>query len=122
MKKIIGSAKVVRKTNGRLVEYTYNVRTTKNATGCSKTMASQKKAPMFTDKSEKQLKLCLYGNFDALNNSGLFAKIAKKVMKEHPTDKGYFKEVFVLSDSGKRRLRDIKRKISRQTNSITNPC
>lgn len=115
MKKVFGNTKVRRKINGRLTEYTYIIRATKNATGCSKTLASQKKADMLTDKSEKQVKLCLFGNFDTLQNSGLFANIAKKVMKEHPTDKGYFKETFVLSDHGKRRLANARRKNSRQT-------
>lgn len=34
----------------------------------------------------------------------------KKVMKPHPTDRGYFKEVYVLSEAGKRRYREALRK------------
>lgn len=33
----------------------------------------------------------------------------KKVQVEHPTDKGYFKTVFVLTDTGKKRLKTMKR-------------
>lgn len=33
----------------------------------------------------------------------------KKIKVEHPIDKGYFKEVYVLTDKGKARLKTLKR-------------
>jgi len=36
--------------------------------------------------------------------------IAKKIKKEHPKDRGYFKEVYVLTDMGRAKLRNLKMK------------
>lgn len=52
------------------------------------------------------LKLTVRGTTDELLGLGMFLK--KKVKKEHPIDKGYFKEVYVLSDFGKNKLKRLK--------------
>jgi hypothetical protein len=47
----------------------------------------------------------LFGSLDELNRRRLLTgAISKKVKIEHPTDKGYFKEVYVLSKYGRRLL------------------
>ena len=52
------------------------------------------------------LSLITRGTTDELR--GLSFTIKKKVLKEHPTEKGYFKEVYVLTDFGKRKLKNLK--------------
>lgn len=52
------------------------------------------------------LRLTVRGTTDELNGMLFYFK---RVNKEHPTDKGYFKQVFVLSDTGKAKLRNKKR-------------
>jgi hypothetical protein len=106
MKNTFQQLKIKRRVNGITKEYAYNTRQTKNATGHSKTMASQCKALWSSDKQSDRNKLQLFGNFDSLHR---LLGISKKIKIEHPTDKGYFKEVHVLSDIGKTRLRIAKR-------------
>lgn len=54
--------------------------------------------------------LMVRGTCDPLAKRMGVASLSKKVMKEHPTDKGYFKQVYVLSDFGRTRLQNLKRK------------
>lgn len=51
--------------------------------------------------------LIVRGTLDHLSGNKMF--LIKKVKVEHPTDKGYFKEVYILTDSGKRLLKSRKR-------------
>ncbi len=53
-------------------------------------------------------KLIVRGTTDELRGYSLFYR--KLIKKEHPIDKGYFKEVYVLSDMGKAKLARLKRK------------
>ena len=48
------------------------------------------------------LRLTVRGTTDELAGCNF---LFKKTMKEHPIDKGYFKEVFILTDAGKRKLK-----------------
>ena len=57
------------------------------------------------EKQTVYLRLVVKGTNDALVCR---LPISKRVKKEHATDKGYFKEVFVLSDTGKFLLRKYK--------------
>ena len=54
------------------------------------------------------LRLLVKGTLDTLDRG--FFRNSKLTEKEHPTDKGYFKKVFVLNDNGKRALRMLKAK------------
>ena len=55
------------------------------------------------------LSLILYGTCDELaNRAGGVLHISKRIKKEHPIDKGYFRDVIVLSDYGKKLLKKIK--------------
>ena len=60
---------------------------------------------LYTSKDEK-LKLFVFGTFDPLAKGHNY-KI-KKIKKEHPIDKGYFKEVYVLTDTGRNKLKRLK--------------
>jgi RIO-like serine/threonine protein kinase len=50
-------------------------------------------------------KLVVYGTFDILARKRF---ITKKIIVPHPTDMGYFKEAYILTDSGRSRLRMMK--------------
>ena len=63
-----------------------------------------KKSP--TEAESTITKLIVRGTLDHLARTNFFFK---KVMVEHPIDKGYFKEVYILTDSGKARLRTMKK-------------
>ncbi len=52
--------------------------------------------------------LIVRGTLDGLAKRSGVLSIAKKIKVEHKTDKGYFKEVYVLSDFGKRLLKNLK--------------
>lgn len=55
--------------------------------------------------------LSIYGTCDTLaKRKGIVLRIAKVVKKEHPIDKGYFKEVYVLTEYGKKLLKNKLRK------------
>ena len=73
---------------------------------------SNPKHPLYKEEKEKIiLALIVRGTLDSFAKRGGVGSIlglAKKVKKEHPIDKGYFKEVYVISDCGKRRLRELK--------------
>ena len=63
--------------------------------------------PKYNDQKYKIfLRLAVYGTCDVLAK-GINYNI-KKITKEHPTDKGYFKEVYILSDAGKRKLNRLR--------------
>jgi hypothetical protein len=53
------------------------------------------------------LKLMVKGTTDVL--AGGYTFMVKKIKKEHPIDKGYFKECYILSDFGKMKLKRLKR-------------
>jgi len=55
--------------------------------------------------------LIVRGTLDILAKRGGIASVGKKVLKEHPTDKGYYKEVYVLSAYGKLYLKQIKERL-----------
>jgi len=60
------------------------------------------KHPLYNDeKTRKCLQLVCYGNLDSYNRRKGLGCLSVKVKKEHPTDKGYFKEVFILSRAGR---------------------
>lgn len=55
---------------------------------------------------DEKLKLFVFGTFDTLAKG--YNCYIKKIKKEHPIDKGYFKEVYVLTDMGKNKLKRLK--------------
>ena len=55
---------------------------------------------------DEKLKLFVFGTFDPLARG--YNCYIKKIKKEHPIDKGYFKEVYVLTDMGKNKLKRLK--------------
>lgn len=71
---------------------------------------SNNKHPNYNKRGTAQeiLSLIVRGTTDKLNGLGFVYK--KKILKEHPIDKGYFKEVYVLTDAGKRKLKNLKLK------------
>lgn len=85
----------------------YMKHATKNLVGFNKTLQRRLRA----SRSSVELTLAVKGTFDNLVE-GFFSKISKKTRKEHALDKGYFKEVFILSESGKKRLEKLKNKKS----------
>ncbi len=52
--------------------------------------------------------LCLAVNGTTDKLAGGYRFLAKKVKVEHPIDKGYFKEAYILTDMGKARLKRLK--------------
>lgn len=54
--------------------------------------------------------LAVQGTLDELRSRGMMG-ISKTIRKEHPIDKGYYKEVKVLSDHGKWLLKMKRRKL-----------
>lgn len=78
----------------------YPTRATKLANGMAQTITTQKSYSLTA------LKLSVLGSTDVL--AVLVNYMFKRVMVEHPTDKGYFKEVYVLSDKGKLRLKSMR--------------
>jgi len=91
----------------------YNLRQNKLANGFSKMSADTKRIsnPNHPDYNDEQfhtlLMLTVYGTTDVLakRRCGGFSGLAKRTKIEHKTDKGYFKDVIVLSDYGKRLLK-----------------
>ena len=55
---------------------------------------------------DEKLKLFVFGTFDTL--AKMYNTSIKKIKKEHPIDKGYFKEVYVLTDTGRNKLKRLK--------------
>lgn len=65
--------------------------------------------PKYNPKVELVNTLIVRGTLDLLTKrGGGIMGIAKRVKKEHPIDKGYFKEVYIISDYGKRLLNNLK--------------
>ena len=64
------------------------------------------KHPAYNPKEEMIVRLIVRGTLDELRGK-MF--LVKKIKIEHPIDKGFFKEVFVLTDSGRALLRRKKR-------------
>lgn len=58
-------------------------------------------------------KLSVRGTLDKLAG-GTMKYLIKKISKPHPTDIGYYKEVYILNDSGKLKYKYLKRKYSHQ--------
>lgn len=52
------------------------------------------------------LQLAVYGTLDPLSKRYGALSISKKILKKHPTDEGYFKTVYVISEYGKRLLKN----------------
>jgi hypothetical protein len=75
---------------------------------------SNKKHPNYNPKYETLLKLMVKGTTDVL--SGGYTFMVKKIKKEHPIDKGYFKECYILSDFGKMKLKRLKREKIEENN------
>ena len=69
---------------------------------------SNPKHPKYNEEKERIINnLIVRGTTDKLNGySFIYRKLIKK---EHPVDKGYFKEVYVLTDSGRAKLARLKR-------------
>jgi hypothetical protein len=68
---------------------------------------SNPKHPQYNEeKSRINGKLMVYGTCDSL--ARLFNYGVKKVKKEHSVDFGYFKEVYILSDSGRSKLKSMR--------------
>ena len=91
----------------------YNLRQNKLANGFSRMSADTKRIsnpnhPEYDDvKCRILLMLTVYGTTDVLAKRKLGGSLglAKRSKVEHKTDKGYFKDVIVLSDCGKRLLK-----------------
>lgn len=69
--------------------------------------ANGKKRNYTNKKSETLLKLMVKGTTDETGR--FWDYYVKSIQKEHPTDKGYFKKMYVLTDKG-RRILEAKRK------------
>ena len=67
---------------------------------------SNPKHPNYSPKEPTILRLAVKGTMDHLAATNY--KI-KKVRIEHPIDKGYFKEAYILTDIGKQRLKTMRR-------------
>jgi hypothetical protein len=63
------------------------------------------KHPLYKPKEKIINTLIVKGTLDVLKG---YTFLKKKVILEHPIDKGYFKEVYVLSDMGKNYLQRLK--------------
>lgn len=91
-------------------------RPNKTAKGMTYTWERQCKTKANKTKANKILSfevntLIVRGTLDILaKRTGGVLSISKKISIEHPIDKGYFKQVYVLSDVGKRLLREAKNK------------
>lgn len=81
-------------------------RSDKKTTGYSKVKADCKKKYYLNTSQQPIEKLCVLGTFDHL--AKMINPYFKKIKKEHPTDKGYFKECYVLTERGKHRLKTCK--------------
>jgi len=55
---------------------------------------------------DEKLKLFVFGTFDTLAKGHNYN--IKKIKKEHPIDNGYFKEVYILTDIGRNKLKRLK--------------
>lgn len=64
------------------------------------------KHPNYNPKEVIITKLIVKGTLDHLSGSKSF--LFKKAKIEHPTDKGYFKEGYILTDWGRARLRTMR--------------
>jgi hypothetical protein len=74
----------------------------------NKKRISNPKHPDYNEtKDRTALKLMCFGTCDTL--AKLINYSVKKIKKEHPTDKGYFKECYVLTDSGRTKLKRMKK-------------
>lgn len=64
--------------------------------------------PLFNKKGNyfDILSLNVRGTTDILGRGNWV--LIKRVLKEHPTDKGYFKEVYILSKEGRNKLKRLK--------------
>lgn len=71
-----------------------------------RTRISNPKHPNYNPKEILVTKLIVKGTLDHLAGSKTF--YFKKAKIEHPTDKGYFKEGYILNDSGKSRLKTMR--------------
>jgi hypothetical protein len=85
---------------------------TKHFERCEKIGKVRITNPKHTKYNEEKIgvitNLIVRGTTDILR--GYKSLFCKKIKVEHPIDKGYFKEVYVLTDFGKSKLRNLKRK------------
>lgn len=72
-------------------------RSNKTAVGITKTITDQKRNTRL--KRDVEI-LSVYGTLDILRG-GTLKFLIKKIKVEHPIDKGYYKEIYVLNDMGK---------------------
>lgn len=68
------------------------------------------KHPQYNNRgnAKEVLSLIVNGTTDELKGLGWIYK--KLVEKEHPTDKGYFKKVYILTDAGRLRLKSARKR------------
>ncbi len=91
----------------------YKMRPNKNAAGFTYTdrRRAKQRAMFFGGEKEERYnhlnKLHIYGTGDELTRN---IYNTSKVKREHPTEFGYFKEFYILNETGKRKLRELKRK------------
>ena len=72
-----------------------------------KVRISNPKHPDYNEEKDRiLLGLMVRGTTDVLK--GGYYMLCKKIKIEHPTDKGFFKEVYVLNEFGKNRLKKLK--------------
>lgn len=99
----------------------YPSRSTKSANGYSKVLAHHyithsrrvpsPSSPFYPYSSEKEAilsKLSVYGTLDKLAGGGSFKFYKKLATIPHPIDPEYTKSAYVLTDSGKLRLRELR--------------
>ncbi len=73
-----------------------------------KNRISNPKHPQYNEVKDRiNLKLMCHGTCDSLAKMVNYS--VKKIKREHPTDKGYFKECYILTDSGRAKLKRMKR-------------
>ncbi len=80
-------------------------RPNKLAKGLTKHYERRVKMNRGTHVADVVSKLMVRGTTDHLTNKWLYFK---KVLVEHPTDKGYFKSVITLTDTGRKRLQTMR--------------
>ena len=68
--------------------------------------------PLYKEKEKLINRLIVRGTTDDLHGYSLLYR--KLIKIEHPIDRGFFKQVYILSDMGKGRLKRLKREKERE--------
>lgn len=88
------------------IGFTYTDERRKKSTGKSRISTY---ADMNNERKMFLNRMSLYGTGDLLSRRETLHPYMKKVRREHPTDTGYFKEVYIITEVGKKRLATVKK-------------